>query len=84
MAPAVTQVRIRKRESRIRRDRYALPGRGQGWTVGRSRNRERRRRCDDPVEIKMALRHIGKAVEPGCQVAVLWRLHEPEVTFRQG
>src|SRR5258707_8693226 len=79
--PAVTKMRIHERKCRIHRDRDALSGRRQSGAVARCGNRERRCAGDDSVKIEMALRHIGKAIEPHRKIRVRFRLYKAQMTF---
>ena len=62
------------------------PGGGSaagGDFARRARKIERGRGGDDPVEIEIALRHVGEAVEPRGEVGVLGGLHQAEMAFRR-
>src|SRR5579871_3046154 len=82
--PSIAHMRIHEREGRIRCNGDALPGWGQGGTAARWDRRKQGRHRHDAVEIKMALRHAGKAVKLGREIAMFLRLHQPEMPFRYG
>ena len=82
--PALAKMRIHEREGCIRRNRDTLSGGRQCRGVIRSSNLNRRRAGYYPVEIKIMLRHVGKTIKSGCEIAVLCRLHKAEMSFRHG
>ncbi len=82
-APACEQVRVYEGEGRVRRDRDALARRRQRCRSAGCDMSDRGSACARGVKVEIALGHVGQAIEPPRQIAMLGCLDEAQVPLRQ-